>query len=124
MTKEWMRKYKRERERAKKSIGQCRNCPLPAMPGRTRCAYHQERQRLYNKNYRDAGREDDDSPAIWSAADRKLADAGRCKCGLLLPCHSCGPTIEELATSRVGEGGIAPRASSHSGNPKTGAAYR
>ncbi len=123
MTKAWMREYKRNREREKKRLGLCRNCPEPALPGRMRCAKHQEMQRLYNKAYRDDGREDD-SPAVWSAADKKLAANGRCKCGLLLPCHGCGPTIEELATSRVGEGGIAPRPTNHGGTAKTGAAYR
>lgn len=42
-------------------------------------------------------------PKDWKAApsmskaDQKLAVLGRCKCGLLLPCARCLPTIQEMA---------------------------
>jgi DNA-binding CsgD family transcriptional regulator len=36
--------------------------------------------------------------------DRELSTLGRCKCGLLNPCHGCGPTARELAESRNGDG--------------------
>jgi DNA-binding CsgD family transcriptional regulator len=32
--------------------------------------------------------------------DRKLLELGRCKCGLLNPCHGCGPSIYEMAEAR------------------------
>jgi len=37
-------RVKRYRAR-RRAAGQCQSCPSPAAPGRTRCAFHLERQR-------------------------------------------------------------------------------
>ena len=45
------------------------------------------------------------SSALWRNLD---ASEGRCRCGLLLPCNSCLPSIEAIAGSRRGPGATFP----------------
>lgn len=64
-------------------------------------------------------------PSKSGRFDFALAIAGRCKCGLLNPCHNCGPTAAELATARIGDGEArGPAPASHGGNARTGAVCR
>jgi len=74
-----------------------RTCCRPCADDRTKRALAR-----YHANHPEAGSYAKDGEFV-SARDRKLARFGRCKCGLLLPCHSCGPTIVELAESRRGD---------------------
>ena len=39
----------------------------------------------------------------FAEKEKELVFAGRCRCGLMLPCNSCLPTIDQVAISRRGE---------------------
>jgi len=62
-------------------------------PEMIRCAACRRSQKLYNSGYvRPKRRPDVPEPK----------NLGRCKCGLLLPCGQCLPTIAEIAARRIG----------------------
>jgi len=107
-----------KRMRDKRARGECRSCPGPTEPGKSRCRGCRKRHQESQKKWRAHSA---DSETRLTPADMRLAAAGRCdRCHLLKPCV-CLPTIQEIAVSRAGESScIGPAHASHSGNAKGG----
>jgi hypothetical protein len=89
----------------KLAAGICLSCPLPAVVGKRRCetcleiasnaamlSHGRKRRRSYRAHQNDGVDEFDVAYVpLLTEQDRKIAEAGRCRCGLLLPCTSCLP---------------------------------
>ena len=81
------------------AAGMCSRCSRePAAKGYKTCSSclerdRQRRERLKPKRVHESPR--------WRELE---ASTARCKCGLLAPCFSCGPSIYELASGRQGPG--------------------
>lgn len=100
----------RERER-RKAAGLCTwfGCMNKARPERVTCEAHSWRP---ENGAKPTALVDEHHGYLAAIAriDAKLSAQGRCKCGLLLPCESCLPTIHELATARTGSDDAYPPA--------------
>lgn len=110
--------------------GKCGWCGREPIEGKSLCAKCVMRQRAKNAAWRakkKAALGKDTNPEgdrLGRRSNSDLLAAGRCeRCHLLKPCV-CLPTIQEVATSRVGEGGREPMGANHGGTSKQGAVYR
>lgn len=88
-----------------RSQGKCGWCGRPPIEGKSLCAKCELRARAKNAAWRakkkpPLGATNPEGDQLGRLSNRALLAAGRCRCGLLLPCHSCVPTILEIAASR------------------------
>lgn len=87
----------------KHARGECRSCPNPTEPGKSRCVPCRLRHGISQRAWR--SHSVDYTPKL-TAADAKLLAHGRCaRCHLLNPCV-CLPTIQELAAARRDGGSL------------------
>lgn len=100
-----------ERER-RKAAGLCTwfGCRSKARPERVTCEEHSWQGGSGQRPPTVLVDEHHGYLATIARIDAKLSAQGRCKCGLLLPCESCLPTIQELAITRPGSGEAYPEA--------------
>lgn len=82
--------------------GRCGWCGGKPIDGKSLCERCSKRAQKKNAEWRarKAGAATNGHLGRFSSA--RLSRFGRCKCGLLLPCTSCLPTVRDLAESRPG----------------------
>ena len=124
MSKTWNREASKDKWHRRRAAGQCGRCGGVPEEGRAQCrpcadATAKANLARWRAKHPDAGSYTTDS--YLSPRDKAMLANGRCeRCHLLKPCV-CLPTIQELATARVGEGGRAPGGTNHGGTSKQGA---